>query len=45
LNGYRFIASEESATQAMSDLAAGALNEDGFKMWLRANVHRELHKK
>jgi death on curing protein len=45
LNGYRFIATEESATQAMLDLAAGALDEDGFKAWLRANVRRELRKK
>jgi Fic/DOC family protein len=45
LNGFRFIASEESATQAMLDLAAGRLDEGDFKLWLGANVRRELHKK
>ena len=43
LNGYRFIAGEEEATQAVLDLAAGTLDENGFKAWLRANVRREPH--
>jgi death-on-curing protein len=37
LNGLRFIASEEDATQAVRLLAAGDLDEDSFKNWLRAN--------
>jgi death on curing protein len=40
LNGFDFIASEEDATQAVLDLAAGALNEAAFAAWLRANVNR-----
>jgi death-on-curing protein len=38
LNGYRFIASEEDATQAVLELAAGTLNEGAFTRWMRANV-------
>ncbi|MGC2578485.1 MAG: type II toxin-antitoxin system death-on-curing family toxin [Terrimicrobiaceae bacterium] len=41
LNGYRFTASEEDATQAMLGLAAGAVDEEGFAVWLRANSRRE----
>lgn len=38
LNGYRLIASEEDATQAVMGLAAGTLDEPAFVAWLRANV-------
>jgi death-on-curing protein len=37
LNGYRFTASEEDATQAVFGLAAGTLDEAGFAAWMRAN--------
>ena len=37
LNGRRFTASEEDATQAVLALAAGKLDEAGFAAWLRAN--------
>jgi death-on-curing protein len=38
LNGYRFTATEESATQAILGLAAGEIGEAAFAAWLRANV-------
>lgn len=38
LHGFDFKASEEDATQAVLDLAAGTLNEVAFAAWLRANV-------
>lgn len=38
LNGYRFIASEEAAAQAVLELAAGSLDEMGYGAFLRANV-------
>jgi death on curing protein len=38
LNGYRFTATEEDATQAILQLAAGTLQEPAFIDWLRANV-------
>jgi death-on-curing protein len=38
INGYRFAASEEEATQAVLDLAAGTLDEAAFSRWLRVNV-------
>jgi len=38
LNGYRFIATEEAAAQAMMELAAGNLDESGYSAFLRANV-------
>lgn len=38
LNGYRFIASEESAAQAILSVAAGTLDERALAAWLRANV-------
>jgi death on curing protein len=38
LNGRRFIANEEDATQAILELAAGTLDEGAFKRWMRANV-------
>lgn len=40
LNGYRFTASEEAATQAVRELAAGTIDEDGFCDFLRANAER-----
>ena len=40
LNGYRFTAAEEDATQAVLGLAAGTLDEAGFTAWLRANAAR-----
>lgn len=41
LHGFDFRASEEDATQAVWDLAAGTLDEDAFAAWLRANVRRK----
>ena len=38
MNGHRFAASEESATQAILELAAGTLDEPGYTAFLRANV-------
>src|SRR5687767_2463420 len=40
LNGYRFTASEESAAQAVLELAAGAIDEKQFCEFLRANAER-----
>jgi len=40
LNGYRFVASEEDAAQAVLSLAAGTLEESAFVAWMRANVKR-----
>jgi death-on-curing protein len=37
LNGYRFSASEETAAQAVIELAAGNLNEAQYTAFLRAN--------
>jgi death-on-curing protein len=41
LNGYRFTASEESAAQAVLDLAAGRIDENTFRGFVRTNVERE----
>lgn len=41
LNGVRFNASEEDATQAIFGLAAGALDEAAYTAWLRANSSRQ----
>jgi len=41
LNGYRFTATEEAATQAVLSLAAGSISEVAFAAWLRANVKRQ----
>ena len=38
LNGFAFKASEEDATQAVLDLAAGTLDEAAYADFLRANV-------
>ena len=40
INGYRFAASEEDATQAVLGLADGTIDETSFIRWLRANVNR-----
>ncbi len=40
LNGYRFVASEEDAAQAVLNLAAGTLDEAGYSSFLRSNVVR-----
>jgi death-on-curing protein len=37
LNGFVFQATEEDATQAIFDLAAGRMNEQAFSSWLQAN--------
>ncbi len=41
LQGFVFKASEEDATQAVMDLAAGTLDEDGYAAWLRENAKRK----
>ena len=38
LNGYRFTASEADAAQAVLELAAGTIDENSFRAFLRANV-------
>lgn len=40
LNGYRFTASEEAAAQAVLELAAGTVDENGFCKFLRAHSKR-----
>jgi death-on-curing protein len=40
LNGYRFVASEENAAQAVLKLAAGTLDEGDYSSFLRSNVVR-----
>jgi len=37
LNGYRFAASEEDATQGVPSLAAGTLDETGYAAFLCGN--------
>ncbi len=41
LNGSRFTATEESAAQAVLELAAGALDEPSYAAFLRANTKAE----
>ena len=41
LNGYRFTATEEDATQAVLWLASGRIDEAEFIAWLRVNVTPE----
>jgi death-on-curing protein len=41
LNGFELKASEEDATQAVTSLAAGTLDEGGYREWLRENVRRK----
>jgi len=38
LNGYRFVAAEEDAAEAVLSLAAGRLEGRAFTAWMRANV-------
>ena len=38
LNGYRFTATQEAATQAVLELASGVLDESGYTSFLRANT-------
>jgi death-on-curing protein len=38
LHSFTFKASEEDATQAVMDLAAGTMDQVGYTKWLRANV-------
>jgi death-on-curing protein len=40
MNGYRFRASEEDATQAILDLATERIDERAFANWMGANVKR-----
>ena len=40
LNGHRFTAAEEDATQAVLGIAAGTIDDASFTRWLRANVCR-----
>ena len=40
LNGYRFVASEEDAAQAVLQLAAGTIDEADYSSFLRSNVVR-----
>lgn len=42
LNGYRFVASEEDAAQAVLSLAAGRLEEEAFAAWMRVNAKRRV---
>jgi death-on-curing protein len=41
LNGYRFVASEEDAAQAVLKLAAGTFDEADYSSFLRGNVVRK----
>jgi len=41
MDGYRFTASEEDATQAVLGLAAGTLDETALIAWMRAHVKRK----
>jgi death-on-curing protein len=44
-NGFRFTASEEDATRAVLDLAAGALDEKRFGTWLGDHVKAASRRK
>jgi death-on-curing protein len=41
LSGFEFRASEEDATQAVTSLAAGTMDEAGYLAWLRENIRRK----
>jgi len=41
LNGFRYIASEEDATQSLLSLVAGAIDESEYVAWLQASSKRE----
>lgn len=45
LNGFIFHASEEDATQAVSGIASGTLDEEQFTTWLRATSKPRRAKK
>ena len=45
LNGYRFTASEEDATKAVADLAAGDLSESAYPHWMGANAQARRTKR
>jgi death-on-curing protein len=40
LNSHRFTASEEAAAQAVLELAAGSINEKGYREFLRGTTAR-----
>ena len=40
INGHRFTATEEDATQMILALAAGTLDETAFTAWLPRNAHK-----
>ena len=40
INGYRFQATEEDATEAITGLAARAIDEAAFAAWMRSNSRR-----
>jgi death-on-curing protein len=42
LNGYRFVASEEDAAEAVLSLADGRLKEEAFAEWMRVNTKRRV---
>jgi death-on-curing protein len=44
LNGFKFTADEEGATQAVLGLAAGTIEEDAYASWLQANSQRKRSK-
>jgi death-on-curing protein len=41
LNGFELKSSEEDAAQAVMSLAAGTLDEAGYRAWLGGNVRRK----
>lgn len=41
LNGFRFIASEEDATQTVLALASGTISEASYAAWLRENTRKQ----
>jgi death-on-curing protein len=41
LNGWRFAATEEDATQAVLGLAAGTIREAAFAKWMEANARKQ----
>jgi death-on-curing protein len=42
LKGYRFVASEEDAAEAVLSLADGRLKEEAFAEWMRVNAKRRV---
>jgi death-on-curing protein len=41
LNGFKFTADEEGATQAVLGLAAGTIDDDAYASWVQANSQRK----